>query len=442
MSETLAESSSAPDTSSAPDLRRMNTADALVYFAEHIESSLEGLAKQEYATKGRRYKFLDNNFQRIREIDKHLVVFPEQRDRKISVILAFDIIQRIDEQLFEAFPDFVSCMLGFAWELERLGLIESENSSVTHYKDCQHYGFLECEHQALKWFSKIEPKHIQWVANLQYCAKINFLHTDHHMGTKVDDQFIKQYLDEYFGPEALESTTLITALKSFVHWGNIKGMLYKLGLPNVNISEETKRRYDKFPDPAPEIIEQVFDRYPSGTSRIALIKKALEIFGKSWSYGDLLEYPPPFTMGGGATNERVNIEWVYQICHDIRQDPLRYHLRSQTKDLHTQPVNLQELNTKYQKEIEMAYIYIGILIHAFSNAGTDFLMQIPRVPPPDKLIQTSPEIEEYYSKCLGLNNSIQEYEAKGWDSEDIVIRLRANQYSLVDKVNELSKRFG
>lgn len=439
MTETITESQVDVTTEKTPDLRRMNTSDALVYFAEHIESSLEGLGKQEYATKGRRYKFLDNNFQRIREVDKHLVVFPEQLGRKISVILAYDIIQRIDPHLLEDFPDFVSCMVGFAWELERLGLLENENSSITHYKDCVSYGFLEYEHQALKWHSKVQSKHIQWVANLQYCAKINFLHTDHHMGTKVEDQFIKRYLDEYFGPEALESATLITALKSFVHWGNIKGMLYKLGLPNVNISEEIKAKYDKFPDPAPEILQHVHDRYPSGTSRIALIKKALEIFGKNWKYSALLAYPPPYTLGA---NEQVDIEWVYKVCHAIREDPLRYHLRSQVKDLHVQPVNLQELNKKYQREIDMAYSYIAVLIHAFSNAGGEFLMQIPRVPPVEKLLLTSPEVESYYKQCVSMSQNIEDYEAKGWDSDDIVVRLRANQFSLAEQVGEMMERYG
>ena len=55
--------------------------------------------------------------------------------------------------------------------------------------------------------------------NLMIASKLNFLHTDHHIGTKLEGYYMKYFIESYYGEEALLSHDVLVALKSCVHWG-------------------------------------------------------------------------------------------------------------------------------------------------------------------------------------------------------------------------------
>lgn len=403
--------------------------DALVAVLKAVLDSIEGLSKVEYNKKGRKYRFVNNNFQRIREEDKHLVICPEDPDKNFATVSLFFILCNINGgAILDQFPDFALSIIGCAQQLERNGWYEEENSSVIHYKNSK-YDPTVVQDVALEYATRVEPRHISMGLTLMMCAKLNFLHTDHHIGTKVEGHHMKHYITEYYGPEALTSPDVLIALKSFVHWGNIRGVLYKLDVPNIRVDETLERNFRTFPDPAEELKLSVYDRYPSGTSKYSLIRKSIDILG-DWPYSRLVPYP---------TTGEFDLAWLYGLCHDIEKDPVRYHLRSQAKALCEMPVNLAELLSKYSANIGALLLLVSLVINVFRETGGEFLLQNLKIP------KYTPEFiernKEFHDRLVVVRNSIDEYEAKGWSEDDIVLRLGSGEKSLFAAVMEMREKY-
>lgn len=410
----------------------VSSSEVLIAVSETILGSLDELLKVEYSKKGRKYRFVNNNFQRVREEDKHLVINPEDLDQDLALVLAYFILAQIGGgQLLSQFPDFCLCIIGVAQQLERNHWYEEENSSVIHVKYAK-YNPQEVEQEA-KEFSqgRITAEHIEQGLNLMICAKLNFLHTDHHIGTKVEGYYMKHFVEAYFGAEALASGNVLIALKSFVHWGNIKGILWKLDVPNVLMNPQLTEYFESFPDPLEELKLSVYDRYPLGTSKYSLIRKSIDILG-DWQYSKLVPYPE---------GDDYNLEWLYELCHDIEKNPIKYHLRSSTKSLCTDPVNLGELSTQYAPKIKHLLTLVSLVINVFPETGGEFLLQNSKIPKFNANLIA--ENKSYYETLVRVNEDIDGYQSKDWDPEDIVVRL-INQNplpSLFDRVMAIREEY-
>lgn len=410
----------------------VDTADALIAVSESILGSIDDLNKVEYNKKGRKYRFVQNIFQRVREEDKHLVIYPEHIERKAAVISSYYILSQINGgSILSDFKDLCLAIVGVANKLETKGWYEEENSSVVHIKYAK-YNPMEVKDEALAFFEEVTEAHIHMGLNLMICSKLNFLHTDHHIGTKVEGYHMRNYINEYFGEEALDSHDVLIALKSFVHWGNIKGILYKLEVPDILITPELKASFDDFPEPIEELKNSVYDRYPSGTSKYSLIRKSIDILG-DWQFSKLIPFP---------SGEQYDLNWLYSLCHDIEANPIRFHLRSSTKLLCANPVSLNDISNKYSGNIKSLLNLISLIINIFNDTEGDFLLQNSKIPKfNEELVKSN---IDYYNVLQDINENIENYKSKGWDADDIVLRLyneKSVEKSLFDVVMNMREKY-
>lgn len=402
-----------------------STSEALTAVADNILARIDQLYAVQISKKGRKYKFVNNNFQRVREEDKHLIVYPEDLDQHLSTVLAYNILASISDDIFTTHRDLCLSIVGAARELEVNGWCEEENSSVINYKVLKWEFDEEDRSRAVDFAKDVTQQHLDRAYLLLYCAKLNFLHTDHHIGTKLEGVYVRQYVEEFYGTEALELPAVLVALKGFVHWANIKGLLAKLQVPNIDLDPEVEARFASFPDPPEELLAHVYDRYPSGTSKYSLMRKAMDILA-DFHYLKLVPWPEA---------EEFDMEWLFDLCHQIEADPARYHLRSVAKRLSKNPVSLQELSSQHAKQTSSLLSYISMVLNVFHNTGGDFLLQNSKIPPlSDQLIELWPGL---YQKLVDVSNKIDDYEMKSWDADDIVSRLYDNQ--VVNVFDEVSK---
>lgn len=405
------------------------TADALVAISDTILNSIDELNKVEYNKKGRKYKFVNNNFQRVREEEKHLIIFPDDLSAKMGVILAYNILKNINGgEILGSFPDLCRSIIGVANRLEVNKWYEEENSSVVNYKNSKFDPLVDKE-SALKYFKGVTDDHVRMGLDIMISSKLNFLHTDHHIGIKLDCQYIKHYVTKHFGSEAANNPDVLVALKSFVHWGNIKGILYKLDVPNIKMSGELKSAFDKFPDPPIELKDSVYDRYPSGTSQYSLMRKAIDILG-DYKYAKLIPYP---------TGPSFDLDWLFSLCSDIESNPIKYHLRSTKKGLCEDPINLNELAQQHASQIKGLFTLISLVLNTFDNTGGEFLLQNSKIPKLDD--QLIDRYTEYYDSICEVNEKIKSYELKDWDPSDIVLRLLKSEISIFDAVMEMRSKY-
>lgn len=419
----------------------VSTSEALIQILDLILNSIDDLNKVEYNKKGRKYRFVNNTFQRIREEDKHLVICPEKPEMDLATISSFFILYNINQgDILNKFPDFCLAIIGVAKQLELNQWYEEENSSVIHYKNSK-YNPLVVRDIALDYATQVEPKHITMGLNLLMCSKLNFLHTDHHIGTKLEGYYMKHFINEYFGPEALVSQDVLVALKSFVHWGNIKGILYKLDVPNVKVSDKCKENFSKFPEPMEDLKTSVYDRYPSGTSKYSLIRKSIDILG-DWTYSKLIPYPKQENLDSEEeSGHDYSLEWLYELCHNIEKNPIKYHLRLSTKALCEDPINLGELLTKYSPNLKSLLELISLIINVFNETGGEFLLQNSKIPKfTEELVKKN---QVYYDRLVDIHGQIDSYEKKGWELDDIILRLSGELrgYSIFDKVMLMREKY-
>lgn len=407
----------------------MYSGDCLVAVADGVLDSIGNLGRVEFNRKGRKYKYVNNTFQRVREEDKHLVIFPEEPDRHMGAISAYSILCSTNGgQVLEQYPDFCRAIVGTADLLESRGWCEVGDSSVIHFHDASVPldGHSEA---ALELLKLVLDKHRTMGLNLMLCAKLNFLHTDHHIGVKVESYYMKYFVEEYFGEEALFSLDILIALKSFVHWGHIGGFLHRLEVPNVVLLPELKDLFASLPDPAPELKASVHDRYPSGTSKYSLVRKAIDTLA-DYQYASLIPYP---------RDQAFDLQWLFQLCHDIETDPIRYHLRSGAKNLCQDPISLSALSAKHNNEIKALLNYISLVINTFLDTGANYLLQNSKIPSLSEQLIAS--YKPMFDNLRQISTSINEYETKDWDADEIVLRLHRPAHSLLDAVQAMRERF-
>lgn len=409
----------------------ISTSDALIAIADSILDKITQLKPVEITKKGRKYKFINNTFQRIQKEDKHLIINPDELDKGYAALSAYRILFGISADIFQTHPDLCLMIIGVAQELERNGWYEEENSSVINYKVLRFLYVQENANTALRYASAVTPRHLRIGYNILYSSKLNFFHTDHHIGARLEGMHVRQFVEENFGPEALELHVVLVALKSFVHWGNIKGLLYKLDVPNMEVDTAMKQSFALFPDPPQELKDYVYARPPSGTSKYFLVRKALNMIVES-PYAPLMPYP--------SADGALDPESIYVLCKEIQENPVSYHLRSDIKRLAIESVMLGELSQKYEKIVKELLVFIGLIVNTFTDDGFEFLLQNSKIPKMnEQLLETH---KSYYNELLSIHDKITDYELKGWNTEDIVVRLRDKDVKNVyDSISELRSRY-
>lgn len=402
----------------------MDSSDTLVTFADHILNSINSLNKLEYNKNGRKYKFINNGFQRIKQEDKHLVTNTTDLDMKCSIISSYNILHTINNgELLEKYPDFCLSIIGVARELELNGWGESSN--VIQYDEANEYP-AQLIHDALEFSNQIQPNHLEMGMNLLMASKLNFFHTDHHLGTKIYGLYLIKYMKDYFGEESINNPEILVALKSFVHWGSIKCILYKLGLPNIYLTDDEFLSYKTFPEPPQELKEEIWNKYPSGTSKYYLIKNALSLIIQTSDFAGLIPYPE---------DEKYSLDWLFKLCKDIESDPIKYHLRSSSKNLCEDPANLNELNQTFNEGTTNLLNLVSLIINIF-DINLETLNKNSKIPKLENVQE--PELRTKYQE---LQSKIQNYLDKDWNNDDIILRLGTGSISLTTKVKEMFETY-
>lgn len=404
----------------------MNSSETLVQISDHILNSLNSLNKLEYSKNGRKYKFVNNGFQRIKQEDKHLVINVDDLSMKSAIISSYSILSNISNgELIEEYPEFCLCIIGVARQLELNGWYESSN--VINYTPAINYSD-QLKKDAINFSLKITDDHITKGFNLLASSKINFFHTDHHLGTKIYGFYLIKYMKDYFGPDSINDGNILLALKSFFHWGNIKMVLYKLEMSNIKLSQTERESYENAPDLPEELKEEIWSKYPSGTSKYSLIRKSLDLIA-DFEFASLIEYPQ---------SEDLDLFWLYNLCHEIESNPVVYHLRSQSKNLTHDAVNLNELSNKYNKQIKALLSLISIIITTF-ELNYEFLNKNSKIPGFNSIKGDYQDLINSYSNTA---SKIQNYKSKGWSDDDIILRLKSSvSSSLFDKVMAMREQF-
>lgn len=409
----------------------ISTSDALIAVADSILEKINQFGPVEITKKGRKYKFVNNTFQRIQKEDKHLIINPDELGKQMATVLSYSILNNISSDIMTDRRDLCLMIVGMARELERNGWYEEENSSVINYKALKFVYVPENALKAIDFAAKVTPKHLEMGYYILYCAKLNFFHTDHHIGTRLEGRLLRSSVEKYFGEDALELPDVLTALKSFVHWGNIKGILYKLDIPGMNLDDDLKERFSSFHDAPQELKDYVYARPPSGTSKYFLVRKALNSIIDS-SYAKLIPYP--------TDTEMPDPELIYQLCHEIQQNPIKYHLRANVKLLASSPVVLSDLSQQYDKVIKGILKIVGLIVSTVQSTDFEFLVQNSKIPKETDLMLDS--LKSYYTNLVELHDKITDYEEKCWNTDDILCRLKQdNTVSIYDRVSNLRDRY-
>lgn len=430
----------------------MNSSDALVDISDQILNSIGSLNKLEYNKNGRKYKFIQNGFQRVKQEDKHLVINSNDSSMKLSIISSYNILHNIDNGvLIQNYPDFCLSIIGVARELELNRW--TEDSNVIDYKSNSDSD-LEAEFppdlvkESINYSLKITKNHLKMGFDLLTASKLNFFHTDHHLGTKIYGYYLIKFMTDYFGAEAINDPHILVALKSFVHWGNIKCILYKLQVPNIEISDDEFLNFKSFPNPSDELKQEVWKKYPSGTSKYSLIKKSLTTLA-NFEFGQLIEYPTEISDSIGQdenedtsvdsieSNDLFNCEWLFKLCQDIETDPIKYHLRAQSKKLTSNYVNLNAISSKYNERINKLLCLISVIVTIF-NIDIDFVMKNSKIPKFDQILENNQFSSSLIKQYQDLANKINFYKAKEWSSDDIILRLNNGTRNLNLVIEELN----
>lgn len=408
----------------------ISTADALIAVSDSILDKLTQLGPVEITKKGRKYKFINNTFQRIQNEDKHLIINPDEIRKGFAVLSAYRILNSISPDILSTHRDLCLMIVGVAQALEKNRWYEEENSSVINYKALKFIYVQENANEALEFAKAVTPRHLEMGYNILFCAKLNFFHTDHHIGTRLEGVHMRLHVEQYFGEDALELPEVLTALKSFVHWGNIRGILYKLGVPNMNLNDDLVQRFELFTNPSQELKDYIYARPPSGTSKYFLVRKALNTILDS-PYAKLLPYP--------GDSEFANPMEIYELCLKIQIDPVSYHLRADVKRLAASPVILADLSQQYDKTIKGLLQLVGMIVNNQECEAFEFLLQNSRIPKlSEQLIESH---KNYYKQIDDVHKKIAEYEEKGWMTEDILSRLKHDEESFYAKLSALRAEF-
>lgn len=325
-----------------------------------IEDQQQVLLKsnvKEYSKNGKKYKLTsDGNFIRVQGENKHLIVSESYEDFKCnySILSSYYILANCGTIL----NDFNKLSLAIIFTSREIELNKwyDESSKICSIENSC-YDPLSVEDDALSYISNIDSDMRFHLINLGTsiltATKINFFQTDHNVTSPTLEGYaLRTIMSENFGENSLTSVDVYNALRAFSHWCSVRGVLYKLGLPNLKIDSALVQKFKSFPEIPSWIGESVHCRYPAGCSKIALIKKSLVVLSTS-VYGKLIESP-----------HALNIKQLLSLCNQIENDPLRYHIRNASLKLSTNPyLEVGKLFTDSNKWIE----YISCLLHAINN---------------------------------------------------------------------------
>lgn len=394
-----------------------STADALIAVLRHVLDCVHDLNRIEYVNRGRKYRYVNDQFRRLSDESKHLVVDPQNTQSNTAISSAYAILHSIDDGLLlQQFPNLCLGILAVARDLEAHRWFDEGTGLVTTMRDAQ-IDLDPWKARALQYSRAITNDHSTRGFDIMVYAKLNFLFTDHHIGNRLNDPILVDLVESHFGEEALVSSSVLAAIKCFVHWGHTQAILSRLGVPNVMLSSEIAAAFDLFPQVNARFKALAARRFPSGTSRYYLLQKCIQLL-RTWPFAKLI----PFTQ----SNKASQIQWLVDLCTDIQRDPIKYHLRAESKRLSESPVNLRELQGQTEPQASFWLSFAALMFDWFDVPNASCVQNDSRLPIVDSnLCEYIDEVlgEGYCEELKKIKITIDSYEAKGWEAADIVNRL-------------------
>jgi hypothetical protein len=313
---------------------------------EDQQNSLQKSNQNQYSKNGKKYKLTsEGTFIRVQGENKHLIVSESYENFKLnySILSSFHILQSCGTIL----QDYTKLSLAIIFTSREIELNKwyDETSKVCSIENSS-YDPLSIEDEALNYISNIDSdlrsELILLGTMILTATKINFFQTDHNVTSpNLEGYALRRIISENCGDNALSSIDVYNALRAFSHWCSIRGIFYKLSLPYLQIDNSLIHKFKSFPNIPNWIKDTVHGRYPAGCSKLALVKKSLFIIANS-IYGRLIETP-----------KNLNLISLLKLCNEIESDPLRYHIRSGTLTLSTNPpLEINKLFTNSNQWIE------------------------------------------------------------------------------------------
>lgn len=383
----------------------MSYALALVSVADTILASRESLHISDLRKGSRRYILVNDTFHRIQESDKHLTVFPKDPALNVAVALAWCVLHAILPRLVSSHRKLCLSIVAVAQQLEKNGWFEATASSMyKHDPD-----LLEYAPEAARFAAEATEEDIANGLSLMYCAKATFFHTNRHFGLQIESTLIYMQLELLFGAESADPAAL-AAVKSFVHWGNVKGFLFRMGVPCIKLTKEEKELYSRMTQPPDNVVAALKERFPSGTASFAFLRKSLIIIANH-RFAELMPYP---------ASPAFDPRWLFKLCDSIQENPAPYHLRAKVKDLVEAPVSLAQLQLKYSAETRALLDFIILALHTFPDPLGEHLLASSKLP---DFEAASKRQNDHLLQLQTAWHRIERYESQKWAPEDIVRRL-------------------
>lgn len=321
----------------------------------------------EYSKNGKKYKLTsDGNFIRVQGEDKHLIISNSYENFKFnySILSSYSILKNCGNILID-YPKLSLAIIFTSREIELNKwydesskiLIAEQNPSINLNNLIENFEF-----DSINYISNIDSNLRSQLINLGSliltATKINFFQTDHNVTSPTLEGYaLRKLIFDNFGENALNSIDIYNALRAFSHWCSIKGIFYKLNLPNLKINNILIHNFKTFPLIPFWIKDSLYGRYPAGCSKLSLIKKSIKIISNS-IYGKLIEFP-----------NYLNFKTFNDLCNDIELDPLKYHIRSATLNL---SINLPLEINKIFSNSNIWLEFISSILQAIGNYKLPF----------------------------------------------------------------------
>lgn len=245
---------------------------------------------------------------------KHLMVNKNFNYRnRISVLSAYYILSQIGRVVVD-YPDLCLCIIGAAREIE---MNRWFNEKCVTAEDATSIDLMPLRNDAITYASKIKQGHVITGLEILVASKINFFHTDHHVGKpELEGESLRSIVVKSFGEEALFSDDVYNSIRAFVHWADTRGILYKLGCKGMTVDVNLIHDFRNFPEPSADLKLCLSKRYPAGVSRFGVVKKCMKLIAMS-PLGQLLSVP-----------KSGKLDKISRICEMIEAEPAKFHLRS------------------------------------------------------------------------------------------------------------------
>lgn len=394
-----------------------------------IKNQHENLTKgnqNEYSKNGKKYKMTSRgNFIRVQDEDKHLVLSESYEDFKYnySILSCYHILKQCGN-LLKDYRQLALAIIFTSREIE-LNKWHDDTSKVSSPENAN-YEIFSNEDESLNYISDIDSNtrsHLILLGTMILTAtKINFFQTDHNVTSpSLEGYALKRIMSENFGEQSLTSLDVYNALRAFSHWCSIRGIFYKLDLPNVAVDSMLIHKFQSFPEIPHWIKESTTGRYPAGCSKIALIKKSLVTISNS-IYGHFIKVP-----------ENLKVKDLLKLCQDIENDPLKYHIRSSSLMItNNQSLEVSKLFPNSSQWIE----FVSCVLQAIGNY---------RLHHENKLLISNKILKVHkikdkpvYKNTLQLVNKIKEMERSNSDiSDEKIIQLLGG--SVTNSISQICK---